>query len=139
DNAGSNVYVTGQTSSNNFPVLNPAQPTVGGSFDAFIAKISTGGTKVYATYLGGAGDDRATGIAVNSAGEVYVTGYTSSTNFPRVLPLQVSNGGGFDAFVAKLNSGGKGLVYSTYLGGNANENNVSSVTSTNPIALDTSG
>ena len=139
DNTGSNVYVTGQTISNNFPVLNPAQPTIGGSFDAFIAKISSAGTKIYATYLGGSGDDRATGIAVNSAGAVYVTGFTSSANFPRVLPLQTSNGGGYDAFVAKLNPSGSVFLYSTYLGGSANENNTSTVTSTNPIAVDTSG
>lgn len=138
DNAASNVYVTGQTSSSNFPLLNPAQPAPGGSFDAFIAKISNTGTKVYATYLGGSGDDRGTGIAVNSAGAVYVTGYTSSTNFPTVTPLQIANGGGFDAFIAKLNPTGSAFLYSTYLGGSANENTVSAVTATNPIALDSS-
>jgi uncharacterized repeat protein (TIGR01451 family) len=138
DSGGNNIYVTGQTSSNNFPVLAAAQPAFGGSFDAFIARISTTGTKVYATYLGGTGDDRASGIAVNSAGAVYVTGFTSSTNFPTATPLQISNGGGFDAFVAKLNPAGNALLYSTYLGGSANESNTSAVTSTNPIALDAS-
>jgi uncharacterized repeat protein (TIGR01451 family) len=138
DNGGNNIYVTGQTSSNNFPLVTPAQPAFGGSFDAFIAKISTTGTKVYATYLGGTGDDRGTGIAVNSAGAAYVTGFTSSTNFPTVTPLQISNGGGFDAFVAKLNPAGTAFLYSTYLGGSANESNVTAVTSTNPIALDAS-
>jgi len=136
DSGGNNIYVTGQTSSNNFPLLNPAQPAFGGSFDAFIAKISTTGTKVYATYLGGTGDDRGTGIAVNSTGAAYVTGFTSSTNFPTVTPLQISNGGGFDAFVAKLNPAGTAFLYSTYLGGSANDSNVTAVTSTNPIALD---
>jgi uncharacterized repeat protein (TIGR01451 family) len=138
DNGGNNVYVVGQTSSNNFPLLNPAQPAFGGSFDAFIAKISSTGAKVYTTYLGGSGDDRGTGIAVNSAGAAYVTGFTSSTNFPTVTPLQISNGGGFDAFVAKLNPAGTALLYSTYLGGSANESNVTAVTSTNPIGLDAS-
>src|SRR5713226_7165161 len=136
DNTASNVYITGQTSSNNFPLLNPAQPAPGGSFDAFITKISSTGTKLYATYLGGSGDDRATGIAVNSSGEVYVTGFTSSSNFPTVSPLQIANGGGFDTFVAKLNSAGSAFLYSTYLGGSANESDTSNVTSTNPIALD---
>src|SRR6266496_1333766 len=98
--SGNNVYVSGQTSSIDFPVLNPAQPARGGNFDGFVAKISSTGTKTYATYLGGSGDDRATGIAVNSAGNAYVTGYTASTNFPTVSPLQGSNGGGTDAFVA---------------------------------------
>ncbi|MGH9933169.1 MAG: SBBP repeat-containing protein, partial [Pyrinomonadaceae bacterium] len=96
DNTASNIYIVGQTSSNNFPLLSPAQPAFGGSFDAFIAKVSTSGTKIYATYLGGNGDDRGTGIAVNSAGAAYVTGFTSSTNFPTVTPLQISNGGSFD-------------------------------------------
>src|SRR5205807_2228853 len=137
DSSANNVYLTGQTSSNNFPVLNPAQPALGGSFDAFIAKISSTGAKVYATYLGGTGDDRGTGIAVNSSGAAYVTGFTSSTNFPTVTPLQLANGGGFDAFVTKLNPAGSAFLYSTYLGGSANEN-TSVVTATNPIALDSS-
>jgi aldose sugar dehydrogenase len=139
DNAAANVYVVGQTSSNNFPLLNPAQAAFGGSFDAFIARITSSGNRVYATYLGGSGDDRGTGIAVNSSGAVYVTGFTSSANFPTVNPLQATLGGGFDAFVAKLNSAGSAFTYSTYLGGSGNENNVSTVTATNPIALDSSG
>ena len=138
DNAGNNLYIAGQTSSNNFPLLNPAQPSFGGSFDGFVARITTSGTKVYSTYLGGSGDDRATGVAINSSGEAYVTGFTSSTNFPTVTPLQISNGGGFDAFLTKLNAGGSVLLYSTYLGGSANESNTTAVTSTNPIVLDSS-
>ncbi|HEX3083747.1 MAG TPA: PQQ-dependent sugar dehydrogenase, partial [Pyrinomonadaceae bacterium] len=132
-----NLYVAGQTSSSNFPVLNPVQPLSGGSFDAFVAKISNTGTKVYATYFGGSGDDRAAGVAVNSSG-VYLTGFTSSTNLPTVSPLQLNNGGAFDAFVAKLNLAGNAFLYSTYLGGSANENFVAAVTSTNPIAVDPS-
>src|SRR5206468_1062591 len=102
DNTSSNIYVAGQTSSNNFPLLSPAQPAFGGSFDAFIAKLTTAGAKVYATYLGGSADDRATGVAVNPSGEAYVTGFTSSTNFPAVTPLQNSNAGGQDVFIAKI-------------------------------------
>jgi Calx-beta domain/Beta-propeller repeat len=136
DSTGANVYVTGQTSSPDFPVLNPIQPAIGGSFDAFVAKISSSGSKIFATYLGGSGDDRGTGIVVNSAGAAYVTGFTNSTNFPTVSPIQPANGGGYDAFLAKLNPSGSALLYSTYLGGSANDSNASSVTSTNPIALD---
>jgi uncharacterized repeat protein (TIGR01451 family) len=132
-----NIYVAGQTSSNNFPVLNPVQPSSGGSFDAFVAKISNTGDKVYATYFGGSGDDRATGVAVNTSG-IYLTGFTSSTNLPTVSPLQLNNGGAFDAFVAKLNLAGNAFLYSTYLGGAANENFVAAVTSTNPMAVDPS-
>src|ERR1041385_6146392 len=131
------LYVAGQTSSNNFPVLNPVQPLSGGSLDSFVAKISNTGTKVYASYFGGSGDDRATGVAVNASG-VYLTGFTSSTNLPTVSPLQLNNGGAFDAFVAKLNLAGNAFLYSTYLGGSANENFVAAVTSTNAIAVDTS-
>src|SRR5215831_13318581 len=132
-----NIYVVGQTSSNNFPVLNPLQASSGGSFDAFIAKVSSSGTKIFGSYFGGSGDDRATGVAVNASG-VYITGFTSSTNLPTVSPLQLNNAGGFDAFVAKLNPGGSSLLYSTYLGGSANENFVAALTSTNPIAVDSS-
>jgi uncharacterized repeat protein (TIGR01451 family) len=132
-----NIYIAGQTSSNNFPVLNPVQPSSGGSFDAFVAKISSAGTKVYATYYGGSADDRATGVAVNASG-VYLTGFTSSTNLPTLSPVQLNNGGAFDAFVAKLNLAGNAFLYSTYLGGSANENFVAAVTSTNPIAVDNS-
>ena len=139
DSGANNVYVVGQTSSNNLPLLSPAQPAFGGSFDAFIAKISSTGTKIYTTYLGGTGDDRGTGIAVNSAGAAYVTGFTSSTNFPTVTPLQIANAGGFDAFIAKLNPAGSAFLYSTYLGGSANESNTTTVTATNPLVLDASG
>jgi uncharacterized repeat protein (TIGR01451 family) len=133
------LYVAGQTTSTDFPLLNPAQAAKGGNFDAFIAKISSSGTKLYATYLGGSGDDRATGIAVNATGNAYVTGYTASTNFPTAIPLQLANGGGTDTFVAKLNSAGNGLLYSTYLGGSANEDFTSTTTFSGNIAVDSSG
>jgi aldose sugar dehydrogenase len=139
DSSGSNVYLVGQSSSSNFPVLNPVQAVSGGSFDAFLAKISSAGVRVYATYLGGSADDRGTGIAVNSAGEVYVTGFTSSSNFPAVNALQSTRGGGNDAFVTKLNAAGNAFVYSTFLGGSNNESSSSTITATNPIVLDASG
>jgi hypothetical protein len=67
---------------------------------------------------------------------VYLTGFAASTNLPVVAPLQLNNGGGFDAFVAKLNPAGTSFLYSTYLGGAANENFVAAVNATNPIAVD---
>jgi len=136
DSSAANVFIVGQTSSSNFPVLSPVQSTSGGGFDAFIARISSTGAKVFATYLGGNGDDRGTGIAVNSSNESYVTGFTFSTNFPTVNALQNSNGGGADAFIAKLNSSGSAFFYATYFGGSGNESFASTMTSTNPIALD---
>jgi aldose sugar dehydrogenase len=136
DSTATNIYVAGQTSSNNFPLLNPAQPGFGGSFDAFVAKITTAGVKVYASYIGGSGDDRGTGVAVNQAGAAYVTGFTSSANFPIASALQSTKGGGSDAFLTKLDAAGSSFLYSTYLGGTGNESSVSTVTSTNPICLD---
>jgi hypothetical protein len=116
DSAG-NAYVTGPASSTDFPTASPLQPT-GGYDDAFVAKLNAAGSAlVYSTYLGGSSGDSGTGVAVDSAGNAYVTGYTYSTNFPTASPLQPANGGGFDAFVTKLNAAGSALVYSTYLGG----------------------
>jgi hypothetical protein len=119
DSAG-NAYVTGTTSSTNFPTMKPLQPNYGGGLsDAFVAKIDPGGSAlVYSTYLGGGQEDQGIGIAVDSAGNGYLTGLTSSTNFPTVNPLQPANGGGqYNAFVSKINPAGSAFVYSTYLGG----------------------
>ncbi|MEE9533953.1 MAG: SBBP repeat-containing protein, partial [Acidimicrobiia bacterium] len=71
----------------------------------------------YSTYLGGSGGDYGRGIAVDGAGNAYVTGSTLSTDFPTKDPIQANNAGGYDVFVAKLNANGSALVFSTYLGG----------------------
>jgi hypothetical protein len=71
----------------------------------------------YSTYLGGSGNDGANAIAIDSAGNIYVTGGTESPDFPTSNPLQAANAGGSDVFIAKLNYGGTALVYSTYIGG----------------------
>ena len=71
----------------------------------------------YSTYIGGTGTDGAFGVAIDAQGNCYVTGFTSSTNFPTKNPLQKSNAGGVDTFVLKLNRTGTALVYSTYIGG----------------------
>ncbi len=117
DSAG-NAYVTGSTNSVGFPTVNALQPTNAGGFDAFVSKISpTGSALVYSTYLGGSGIDQGYGIAVDSAGNAYVTGITNSTDFPTENPLQPANAGGYDAFVFKISPTGSALVFSTYLGG----------------------
>ena len=133
DSSG-NVYVAGGTSSSNFPTMNPLQPTIGGLYDnAFVAKLNASGSAlVYSTYLGGSGNDGANAIAVDSSGNVYVAGGTNSSNFPTMNPLQPTIGGGYDAFVAKLNASGSALVYSTYLGGGGNDG-------PEGIAVDSSG
>jgi PKD repeat protein len=117
DGAGS-AYVTGETSSANFPTLNPYQGTNRGGVDAFVTKLSSGGNSlVYSTFLGGTYDERGYGIAVDGSGAAYVTGQTRSTDFPTSNPYQGTNRGYADAFVVKLSSGGNSLAYSTYLGG----------------------
>jgi hypothetical protein len=118
-----NAYVTGYTGSTDFPTMNPLQSANGGGQnDAFAAKINPmGSAVVYSTYLGGSGDDQSTGIAVDSAGYAYVTGFTTSADFPIKNPLQPDYGGGGDAFVAKINPTGSTLVYSTYLGGSGGD------------------
>ena len=72
---------------------------------------------IYSTYLGGKGGDSAQSIAVDTSGNVYLTGVTASINFPTMNPIQPTNGGALDAFITKINSAGTALVYSTYLGG----------------------
>ncbi|MEO7658140.1 MAG: SBBP repeat-containing protein, partial [Pyrinomonadaceae bacterium] len=115
---GGNAYVAGMTLSQNFPIVSALQPTFGGGSDAFITKLNPAGAISYSTFLGGNGLDGATGLAVTSAGNAYVAGFTTSTNFPLANPLQpLNNGGAFDAFVTKLNMAGTALDYSTYLGG----------------------
>src|ERR1017187_6500325 len=124
DNSGS-AYVAGYTTSTDFPTMNPLQPAkAGGDTDAFVAKLSPEGSAlIYSTYLGGSRNDYGWGIAVDSLGNAYITGNTTSTDFPTMNPLQpaeADGGGDGDAFVAKLNPTGSALVYSTYLGGGGN-------------------
>ena len=102
--SSNNLYIVGFTASTNFPLMNPAQATIGGGDgDAFLAKISGNGSSLlYSTYFGGTDDDRAMGVAVDGLGNIYVVGTTASTNFPTVNALQPTFGGSFDGFVIKL-------------------------------------
>jgi len=119
DSAG-NAYVTGGTSSSNFPTVHALQSHLNGDDDAFVTELNASGSAlVYSTYLGGSSDDYGRSIAVDSAGNAYVTGYTESTDFPLVHPFQTQNHSGvYTGFVSKLKSGGSALNYSTYIGGN---------------------
>ena len=121
--AAGHAYVTGQTTSTNFPTANPLQATNAGLADVFVTKLNAAGSHLlYSTYLGGSNDDLGYDIVVDAAGHAYVTGFTPSTNFPTANPVQATYGGGFDdAFVAKLNAPGSSLVYSTYLGGSSDD------------------
>ena len=127
--AAGNAYVTGQTKSSTFPTTGGAFdrtfnidvcPRCGiDQYDAFVFKLNaTGSRLVYSTFLGGFDVDDGLGIAVDAAGNAYVTGETGSLNFPTTTAaFDRTSNGEFDAFVTKLNATGSALVYSTYLGG----------------------
>jgi hypothetical protein len=127
-----NVYVLGQTDSPDFPVTpGVVQTTLTGSGNAFISKFSADGSHlIYSTFLGGGGEDPH-GIALDSSNNVYVTGETYAQNFPLVNPYISQNSSG-TGFVSKLSPDGAALIYSTYLGGNAEG-------SCNAIAVDSAG
>jgi hypothetical protein len=134
--ASGDAFVTGYTESSNFPTINPLQSSLAGSANAFITEITPGGSAlVYSTYLGGGGTDIGNGIALDSSGNIYVAGSTTSTNFPTVNPLQPSLAGSTNAFVGKIRSGGAALIYSTYLGGSGGFGGDSGA----GIAVDSSG
>jgi hypothetical protein len=122
---GGNSYVTGETQSPDFPATPGAYDTaLDGPWDVFVTKLSPGGALVYSTYLGGSGTEGQNGVAVDAAGNAYLGGYTSSSDFPTTPGTDHSLEGSQDAFVAKLNAAGDDLVYSTFLGGSAVENTV---------------
>jgi hypothetical protein len=143
DSSGS-AYITGATNSVDFPLKNPFKgppvPDEWGNLyvsDAFITKLSPdGGSLVYSTYLGGSWSEIAYGIALDSNGSAYVTGYTGSYDFPTQNAFQDALAEGWkypiDAFITKLSPGGDSLVYSTYLGGSEDD-------SGGDIAVDSDG
>ncbi|MBV9240532.1 MAG: SBBP repeat-containing protein, partial [Acidobacteria bacterium] len=116
--ASGNAYVVGTTSSNNFPTTNAFQAARGGFNDVFVMKLDPSGNVVYSTFLGGSNDDIGRGIAIDPAGNAYVTGWTFSTNFPVANAFQGTRNTSPDAFITKLSPSGSTLVYSTYIGGN---------------------
>lgn len=119
------AYIAGVTSSPDLPLANAIQRRKGGGRDAFVSVLAPdGGSLVFSTYLGGAGDDSANAIALDSSGGIYIAGYTRSTDLPTMSPLQRGSGSisTGDAFVAKLDLHAARLVYSTYLGGTRDDN-----------------
>ena len=123
--ASANAYVTGSTSSPDFPTTPGAfQTAYGGGGDAFVSKLNGDGSALlYSTYLGGSGEDWGQAIAVDAQGKAYVTGVTISGNFPTTpRAFQTSNrGSNGNAFVSELNAAGSALLYSTYLGGSVSD------------------
>src|SRR5262249_17935315 len=113
---------------------NPLQKSnAGGLQDVFVAKFAKAGSPVYSTYVGGIGNDQPFGIAVDSGGNAYVAGYTSSFNFPNISAAQTAFGAGSDdAFFFKINAAGTALDSSTLIGGTGSDEAVR-------IAVDKSG
>jgi hypothetical protein len=102
DSSG-NAFITGSSDSSNFTIANPVQANLGGSQDAFIARLnSSGATLDYSTLMGSSGNQAGFGIAIDNTGASYVTGFTSSSSFPTLSPLQAASGGSGDAFVQKI-------------------------------------
>jgi len=133
--AAGNAYVAGTTYSSDFPTTAGAfQRTVVDHPNVFVTKLDPSGSgMVYSTYFGGSSLDLGHGIAVDAAGNAYVTGYTFSTDFPTTAgAFQTTHGGNWDAFLTKLDPTGSAIVYSTYLGGSDNDQG-------NGIAVDAAG
>jgi hypothetical protein len=125
DSSGA-AYITGTTDSLDFPTVSPFQPTNHGAGDAFVAKLSPSGQAlVYSTYLGGSDGENGNGIAIDAAGDAFVTGSTSSIDFPTASAFQAARANqgspNNDAFITKLAPSGQALVYSTYLGGSVTD------------------
>ncbi len=123
DSAG-NIYLAGWTTSADLPVTaNAVQSRLSGNRDGFIIKLNPGGRAIlYGSYIGGSLDDTAQSVAVDASGNIYIGGWTASPNFPVLNPLQSSHGGGVtDGFVLKLSADGATTLYSTYLGGNGDD------------------
>lgn len=109
-------YLSGSTSSTNFPTLNAYDSTISGTIDAFISKFSANGTLLWSTYLGGYEEDEIYDIVVANDGSCYVTGYTESSNFPTLNAYNSTYGGNMDVFISKFSTDGT-LLWSTFFGG----------------------
>jgi hypothetical protein len=132
--AAGNAYVTGFTSSSGWATAGAYDSTFnGGTWDVFVAKLSPAGSSLlYATYLGGSGLDVGLGIAMDAAGNAYLTGQTSSAGWATEGAYDTIYNGDWDAFVAKLDPAGSSLLYATYLGGSDDDRGVG-------IAVDAAG
>lgn len=116
-----NIYITGQTDSNSFPVVGSNPVPAGQGVDAFVTKLDNTGKIVYSTYLGGSLTDVGYGLALDISNELYVTGGTQSTDFPHTRnAYQGTLGGGIDAFLTVFDPTGK-MLYSTLLGGSGDD------------------
>ena len=118
--APGNAYVTGYTTSSDFPLANAFQSARKGSQDAFVTKFSPSGALIYSTLLGGSGNEGGEAIAVDSFGNAYVAGFTNSTDFPVLRAFQATMPTAAQTtFITKLGPSGNALVYSSFYGGPA--------------------
>lgn len=133
DSSGA-AYVSGWTTSGDFPVTKGAYDTTwGGGNEVFVAKINPAGNAIdYATYLGDINPDQANAIAVDGSGDAWITGFAYGGKFPLASPLQNVSGGFYDAIVSEFDPTGSTLLFSTYLGGSGDE-------AGNDLALDSLG
>jgi hypothetical protein len=132
DSSGS-AYVTGYTDSSDFPAVNAYDSSHDSYSDCFVFKLSaTGDSLLYSTFVGGSHNDHGASIAVDSSGNAYVTGQTSSSDFPTVNAYDSSQNGYGDCFVFSLSATGDSLLYSTFVGGSNHDRGAS-------IAVDSSG
>jgi hypothetical protein len=118
------AYITGETNSPNFPITNGSFDTTNLGYDGFICKVNPSGSAfIYSTFLGGSNNDYCQDISIDTAGNAYLIGRTECSDFPTTLEAfdTTYNGGTYDAFVTKLNKDGTSLIYSTFLGGSAND------------------
>ena len=112
-----NIYITGSTASTNFPGTSGLPSGTNDNYDVFVIKLDAAGNTIYTKLIGGHAYDYATAIAADALGNAYVTGYTFSTNFPRLNSVQPGLRGVPDCFVFKLDASGTTLLYSSLVGG----------------------
>lgn len=116
-----NAYVIGDTFSANFPIQSAFQSSFSGGQDTFLAKLNPNGSILYSTYFGGSNNDAGVDVAIDSDNNAYLVGTTNSTNILTKSSFQRNLAGGTDVFLAKIDPTGSNLIYSTYLGGKADD------------------
>jgi hypothetical protein len=129
--AAGDAFMAGNTASKDFEVKKPLQKKAAGNTDAFVAEVSPAGRILWNTYLGGSQLDSASGVGVDAAGDVYVTGETQSPDFPVLNAIQTTLTGSANAFVTKIDPTGQNILYSTQLGGN--DNNFADAIAVDPV------
>lgn len=138
--AAGNAYITGKTHAPDFPLVKPLREELGQGGDAFVSIIKSDGSELlFSSLLGGSSGDVGSSIALDGAGNIYVTGVTDSPDFPTKNAQQSVIGGKNDAFITMLKGDGSSIIYSTFLGGSDEENDQGSHYPRGRIAVDSDG